>query len=171
MKIKCTISSLEAKNTLLKPYMPTNNGLTTGIREYAGTLNGNMWDGIWTEFHDGTFSETKLKPHHLYLIGDEKVNIHDNEWYLDGEQILQRKNSFTVPISKTARKIMASTNEYIGVPIIGIDFLKEYFTKRYHNQRVDKVLLEVEFWDEDHISSLLHCDAKNEFGFAVITFE
>ena len=171
MKKDCPILSIAVKNPgKIKSGMITNRGLVSTPREYAGYLNGVMWNGVWFNGHEGSISETKLIPHHLYVLSKE--NIHGDEWYvLDGE-LHQMKRGFPVIQPPGALKIMATTNTSLeDVPLIQRSFVKRYFKRLYYGKTIDVLSVEVEYWDDDMISTMLHCDAKLENGFAMVDFK
>lgn len=168
MKIDTTIVNLPAKNSVLKPGHISNFGLLESIREYSGTANGNLWDGIWTDGYEGAISEFNLIQHHLYILADE--HVHSDEWFMDADGIWKQVKSILVPIAKSARKIMTTTDHSLGIPLLTNQFTKEYF-QRLQQKKSVAIQLEVEYWDEDCHSSMLHCDTVNERGYATLNFK
>lgn len=171
MKKNCPILSIAVKNPgKIKSGMITNWGLVTTPRDYAGELNKMMWDGIWFNGHEGSISETKLIPHHLYVISKE--NIHGGEWYVQDDELKQMPNTFPIKQPEGAWKVMATTNTTLeDVPLIQRSFVKRYYNRLNKRRDIDMVVVEVEYWDEDMVAGMLHCDAKLENGFAMIDFK
>lgn len=70
---------LNFRDKEIKSGILTDTGIVSSIREYAGTLNGRMLDGIWFDGFEGAISEFKLKRHELYFTVDEPIKKGD--WY------------------------------------------------------------------------------------------
>lgn len=171
MKKNCQILSIAVKNPgKIKSGMITNYGLASITKDYLGESNETMWDGIWFTGKRGAISENILSPHHLYVLSKE--NIHPNEWYvLDGE-LHQMKRGFPVIQPPGALKVMATTDTSLeDVPLIQRSFIKRYFKRLNRGQTVDFLSVDVEYWDEDMIFSMLHCDTKLKNGFAMVDFK
>lgn len=97
---------------------------------------------------------------HLYILSDDKIKIGD--WYNDGDVIHSKSkyNDALVDGSKTARKIIASTDKSLN-----LDNIPEWFIKKFVDSYNDKNIIEnvsVEFgeWFDKQVGDRMVVNKK-----------
>jgi hypothetical protein len=83
--------------------------------------------GAWLFLGDSNRPEA-INGHHLYLVSDKEIE--EEDWVIGKDDKLFRwKTSIYLP-NKTAKKVEATTDTSLGLPLIPQLFIEEYVEKR-----------------------------------------
>ena len=81
---------------------------------------------------------------HLYITSDEKLN--KDEWYCSPMGIVSRYNGIE-KLPSNWRKIIATTDESLGLPQLSQQFIEKYIEEYNKGHRITEVLVEVEEYE------------------------
>lgn len=99
------------------------------------------------EYDKVGFDPTIVDTQHLYLVSDEKVNIGDWDYNPNGTPKIQKQtNEVTQDVRDYGwRKIIASTDPSLGLPIIPQNFIQQYVEAQ---GKIEEVRVEIDYETE-----------------------
>lgn len=97
---------------------------------------------------------------HLYITLDEKLN--KDEWYCSPMEIVSRYNSIE-KLPSNWRKIIATTNESLGLPQLSKQFIEKYIEEYNKGNQITEVLVEItDSYLESDYKFKLKLDSQNQ---------
>lgn len=120
------------------------------------------WSQLTSEVLNDKEWQNFGKPQHLYILSDDKII--DGDWCID---TYKQKNGLN-PIFKwsdklhvDAKKIIATTDAALNLPLIPEAFISSYVTEYNENNEIEWVNVE---YDVTHVSGAVDIEDMFEFG-------